>query len=128
MPQRNCPWKSGLPANVEAKESCPSHHIAEILTGEAKSDPDDSRRQDQQQEAERRSLLPVEARDELRVDLLGEPQRVLAAQQSRRQVIAKREHEYNDAACSDTRRGMRQDEEVSQWPDSRPVQQLRALG
>ena len=64
------------------------HDLAEPLPGECQPQPDDRRRQQEQQEAEGRALLPVEAGDELRVDLLGEPQRVLAAEQRRRQVIA----------------------------------------
>ena len=72
--------------------------------------PDDRGGQREQQEAERRALLPVEARDELRVDLLGEPQRVLAAEQRRRQVVADGEHEHDDPAGDDAGRGVRNDD------------------
>ena len=55
----------------------------------AASPSDDQRRgQSQQQEAECGALFPIEASDELSVDLLGEPLRVLAAEQRRGQVIA----------------------------------------
>src|SRR5437868_6740135 len=78
-PRRTQRWRYGSPASAAARESRAPHHIAELLAGDGESEPDDRRGQDEQQKAERRSLLPVEAGDELRVDLLGEPQRILAA-------------------------------------------------
>ena len=92
--------------------------------------------QRQQQESEGRALLPVEARDELVVDLLGEPLRVLAAEQGRRQVVAEGQHEHDDAARGDAGRGVRNDDgpqrreaaraEIVGRLDQRVVQALQA--
>jgi hypothetical protein len=93
-----------------------AHHFAELLAGQFQARPHDAGGQDQQQEAEGRTLFPVEAGDELGVDLLGEPQRVLAAQQRRRQVVAQRQHEHHDAAGHDARRRMRDDDLAQDRP------------
>src|SRR5271166_1404967 len=100
-------WRCAAKPGVAATESCASHHFGEALAAEPQSQHDDRRRQAEQQEAEGGALFPIEARDELRVDLLGEPLRVLAAEQRRSQVIAEREHEYDDAAGGDAGRRMR---------------------
>ena len=55
----------------------------------------------QQQKAEGRALVPVEAGDELVVDLLGEPEGVLAAHQVGGEVVAEGEHEDDDGAGGD---------------------------
>src|SRR5690242_11874636 len=74
------------------------HGGGEGLAGQLQPDPDHQRGERQQQEAEGGTLLPIEPRDELVIDLLGEPQAALAAEQGRSDVVAQRQHEYDDGA------------------------------
>src|SRR5580658_7771861 len=90
-----------------AKGSCPLHHVAEALTGELETQQDQGGRQREQQKAECSALFPIESGDELRIDLLGEPLRVLASEQRRSQIIAESEHENDDATGGDSGGGVR---------------------
>src|SRR5580658_8651850 len=82
------PWRCAARPGAAGRGSRLPHHIAESLSGEPKTQYHQCSGQREQQEAECGSLFPIEAGDELRIDLLGEPLRVLAAEQRRRQVIA----------------------------------------
>src|ERR1700730_12356183 len=90
------PWRRAATGPWAARESCAAHDVAEALSAHPQAEDHQRRGQPEQQEAEGGALFPVEARNELRIDLLGEPLRVLAAEQRRRQVIAQRQHEYDD--------------------------------
>src|ERR1019366_10486944 len=87
--------------DAAARESCAPHRLAEPLAGELQPDHDQGGRQSEEQKAECGTLLPIEAGDELGIDLLGEPLRVLAAEERGSEIAAEREHENHDAAGGD---------------------------
>src|SRR6266853_5408169 len=100
-------WRRAARPAVAGWVSRAPHHVAEALSADLQAQPDHGGGESEQQETKGGPLLPVEARNELRVDLLGEPLRVLAPEQRRCQVVAKRQHEHHDAAGGYARRGMR---------------------
>src|SRR3546814_18819356 len=63
--------------------SAPRDGAGERLARQLQTDPDRRRGERQQQEPEGRPRLPVVAGDELRVDRLGEPARILRSEERR---------------------------------------------
>src|ERR1700690_318856 len=100
------PWRCAARRGAAGRGSSLPHHVAESLAGEPETQYYECSGQRQQQEAECGALFPIEAGDELGIDLLGEPLRVLAAEQRGRQVIAQGEHEHHDAYRGNTGRSV----------------------